>query len=154
MDHFPEFYRPQRTGTLYYPDKDEIAQAALEAALPPVQANAPKRHLLIIDMQIDFCHADGSLYVPGAEDDLRRTIEFIYRNAENIDQITCSLDSHVPQQIFSPNWWVDRDGEHPAPYTVIAAEDVAQGVWSPLIMPDWSDRYVHELERQAKKKRA
>ena len=40
--------------------------------------------------------------MPGALGDIRRTIEFIYRNAERITHISCSLDSHLPRQIFTP----------------------------------------------------
>ncbi len=151
MARFPDFYDPDRVGTLFYPDKNAIAEAAASADAPAVSADEPHVHLLLIDMQVDFCHENGSLYVPGAKGDIRRTIEFIYRNAESIGQITCSLDSHVPQQIFSPTWWVDANGRHPEPYTVIAAEEVAGGRWSPLLMPEWSRQYVEELERQAKK---
>jgi nicotinamidase/pyrazinamidase len=147
----PDFYDPDRVGTLFYPDKYAIAEAAASANLSPVSDDEPNLHLLLIDMQVDFCHADGSLYVPGAEDDIRRTIDFIYRNAECITQITCSLDSHVPQQIFSPNWWTDAEGQHPEPYTVVSAKDIADGRWTPTQMPEWSKKYVQELERQAKK---
>lgn len=151
MAQFPDFYNPDRVGTLLYPDKSAIATAAKSAGLPPASDDDRQVHLLIVDMQIDFCHTEGSLYVPGAEDDIRRIIDFIYRNGEAISQITCSLDSHLPQQIFSPNWWTDGEGNHPQPYTVIAAEEVEDGRWQPLRMPEWSRRYVHELERQSKK---
>ena len=151
MAETPSFYDPARVGTLFYPDKDAIADAAAYADLPPVVEGDSYVHLLLIDMQIDFCHKNGSLYVPGAEDDIRRTIEFIHANAEKIGKITCSLDSHVPQQIFSPNWWVDAAGRNPDPYTVISADDVVAGQWVPLRMPAWSQKYVQELERLAKK---
>ena len=150
MAKTPSFYDPARVGTLFYPDKDAIADSAAAADLQPTEGD-PYVHLLLIDMQIDFCHMNGSLYVPGAEDDIRRTIEFIHTNAEKIGKITCSLDSHVPQQIFSPNWWIDADGGNPDPYTVIAAEEVISGRWTPLQMPAWSVEYVQELERLAKK---
>lgn len=151
MASVPDFYNPERIGTLFYPDKEAIAAAAHQAELQPSAEDARKMHLLIIDMQVDFCHKNGSLYVPGAEDDIKRTIEFIYRNAERISWITCTLDSHLPHQIFSPNWWVDEEGRHPEPYTIIQAEDVATGRWIPVKMPEWSVEYVHALEEQAKK---
>jgi nicotinamidase/pyrazinamidase len=136
---------------LFYPDMDTIAGAAADANLLPAAEGERQVHFLIVDMQIDFCHETGSLYVPGAEEDIRRIIEFIYRNAEKIGKITCSLDSHVPKQIFAPIWWVDAEGRHPEPYTVITADDVEEGRWRPLEMPEWSREYVRELERQAKK---
>lgn len=151
MTPFPSFYDPGRIGTQFYPDMAAIARAASEANLPPASLDDANVHLLLVDMQVDFCHEQGSLYVPGALEDLRRTIEFIYRNAAAISQITCSLDSHLPNQIFSPSWWADADGRHPAPFTVITASDVERGRWQPLTEPQWSRTYVVELERQAKK---
>ncbi len=151
MTPFPAFYDPSRIGTLFYPDTAAIARAADEAGLAPAAADAPRVHLLIVDMQVDFCHEQGSLFVPGAGGDLRRTIEFLYRHAAALSRITCSLDSHLPNQIFSPAWWADAAGEHPAPFTVISAEDVKRERWQPLLEPQWSRAYVVELERQAKK---
>ncbi len=114
MPPFPSFYDSQRIGALFHPDVARIAAEAAAAALPPSSEDARTVHLLLIDMQVDFCHPSGSLYVPGALGDVQRTVEFIYRNAAHITQITCSLDSHLPSQIFSPNWWADGDGNHPA----------------------------------------
>ena len=151
MTNFPSFYDPGRIGTLFYPDIAAIAAAAQAAALPPSVADKQKVHLVIIDMQIDFCHADGTLFVPGAGDDIRRTIEFIYNNAERITNITCSLDSHLPHQIFHPAWWADADGNHPAPFTLISYEDIKDGKWRPLVAPVQSTNYVKTLEKQAKK---
>ena len=151
MTQLPEFYDPDRIGTVFYPDVAAIEAAATSARLPPRAVSGRQAYLLIVDMQIDFCHKDGSLYVPGAEDDVRRITEFIYSNAEKIGQITCSLDSHVPKQIFSPSWWADAKGRHPEPYTVIPAGEVEDGRWMPLEMPEWSLYYVRELERRARK---
>ena len=110
-----------------------------------------RNHLLIIDMQIDFCHEQGTLRVPGAKEDIRRLTEFIYRHAERITGITCSMDSHLPNQIFNPSWWVNEQGHHPVPFTVITAQDVQAGTWRPLSDPKWSLDYLNKLEEQAKK---
>jgi hypothetical protein len=83
--------------------------------------------------------------------DVRRLIEFIYTNAERISHITCSLDSHYPFQIFHPAWWVDADGKHPLPFTIISAEDVEDGTWRPLFKAELSAQYVKELGQEAKK---
>ncbi len=151
MNQFPNFYDPNRIGTLFYPDVAAIAAEARAANLPAAVEDKKKIHLVIIDMQIDFCHAQGSLNVPGAVGDIQRTIEFIYNNAERITNITCSLDSHLPHQIFHPAWWADADGNHPAPFTMITYEDIKNGVWRPLVMPVQSTNYVKTLEEQAKK---
>jgi nicotinamidase-related amidase len=148
---FPEFYDPERIGTLFYPDVGRIAADAAASGLRPAGEDEQDVHLMIIDMQVDFCHERGSLYVPGAPADIRRTIEFIYRNAARITHITCSLDSHLPMQIFSPTWWEGRNGAHPAPFTIITRGDVEAGDWRPLFEPEWSIAYVARLEQQHKK---
>lgn len=151
MNNFPSFYAPERIGTLFYPDAAEIADAAVATDFWPAAHDEVKVHLIIVDMQIDFCHPNGSLYVPGASEDIRRLIEFIFREAEHITSISCTLDSHVPFQIFHPPWWTNADGEHPAPLTMITREDVENGTWRPLVMPEYSREYVRRLEEQSKK---
>lgn len=151
MNNFPDFYNPHRIGTLFYPDKAAIAAAALETNFTPAAADKFKTHLVIIDMQVDFCHQQGSLNVPGSLGDIQRLTEFIYRNAGILTNITCSLDSHLPFQIFHPAWWADAAGNHPAPFTLITWEDIKQGKWRPLIAPAASTNYVKQLEKQAKK---
>jgi len=151
MALYPSFYDPSRIGTLLHPDVAAIAAEAAVAGLSPAAADALDVHLLLIDMQVDFCHPGGNLYVPGALDDLRRTIEFIYRHAGRITHITCSLDSHLPSQIFAPAWWEDAAGRHPAPFTIITADDVERGAWRPRFAPAASRRYVVELEQGHKK---
>ncbi|MFZ1397310.1 MAG: hypothetical protein WAS33_10455 [Candidatus Promineifilaceae bacterium] len=151
MSKFPSFYTPSRIGTLYYPDVATIAAEATQAGLKPAVEDKENVHLVIIDMQVDFCHQNGSLYVPGAMGDIQRTIEFIYNNAERITNITCSLDSHLPHQIFHPAWWADEAGNHPAPFTLITYDDIKQGKWRPLVAPVQSTNYVKQLEQEAKK---
>ncbi len=147
----PKFYEPTRIGTLFYPNVAAIAADAENAGLPPAANDKTKVQLLIVDMQVDFCHEHGTLYVPGAKEDIRRLIEFIYRNPARITDITCSLDSHLPHQIFHPAWWTDSQGRHPAPFTIITAEDVKKGEWQPVREPEWSLRYVEKLRQRAKK---
>ena len=151
MNNEPNFYDPARIGTLFYPDYSAIAAEAEAANLTPAAQDKENIHLVIIDMQVDFCHSSGSLNVPGSVGDIRRLIEFIYRHAERITNITCSLDSHLPHQIFHPAWWVDENGSHPAPFTMISYADVKAGKWRPLVAPTWSTRYVKQLEEGAKK---
>lgn len=147
----PSFYDPQTVGTLYAPKTATAVSAGKQAGISPAQEDETRIALFLIDAQVDFIHEDGALSVPGAIADTRRTIEWIYRNISQITTIIASLDSHLPTQIFSPTWWVDQSGDHPQPYTVIAAEDVSTGRWQPLYDLDWSREYVRRLEDQAKK---
>jgi len=151
MANFPKFYDPARIGTLFYPDVAAIAAEAASAGLSPADDDPEDVHLVIIDMQVDFCHAQGSLNVPGALRDIQHTIEFIYRNAERITHITCSLDSHLPAQIFSPAWWADAMGHPPAPFTIITLQDIQAGKWRPLTAVARSMAYVEQLEQRHKK---
>lgn len=151
MDTFPNYYDPDRIDTLFYPNMARIAQEALQAGLPPAVESEETVHLLIVDMQVDFCHEEGSLYVPGAPEDIRRLIEFIFHNVEHITDITCTLDSHLPFQIFHPPWWMDKEGNHPKPMTIITSEDIRQEKWQPVVRPDYSVEYVRKLEQQSKK---
>ena len=151
MTRPPPSYAPSRIGTLFYPDLVALASEAAQADLPAASEDPTRTHLLVIDMQVDFCHEQGALYVPGAGEDIRRLIEFIYGNAERITGITCSLDSHLTYQIFHPSWWADEKGHHPDPFTVITRQDVDEGRWRPLLKPEWSSTYVRKLEERAKK---
>ncbi len=150
MNH-PRHYDPHRVGKLYEPDLGAVAAAAERARLAPAQHDRRPTALLLVDFQIDFCHPSGSLSVPGAVGDLRRTIELLYREAEHIKTIVVSLDSHLTYQIFYPTWWIDERGDHPPPHTVIDSEAVRAGKFRPLREIAWSLRYVEDLEQKAKK---
>jgi len=151
MSPTPAFYDPARIGTLFHPDLAVIAAEAEAAGLPPTDRDRSRVLLLIVDMQVDFCHPGGALYVPGALEDLRRLTDFIYGHAAEISGIICSLDSHHVFQIFHPAWWVDAAGSHPPPFTIITTADLKQGRWRPLLAPEWSVGYVRALEQNAKK---
>ena len=103
--NFPKFYRPERVGELYVPDTAGAVAAGRIAGARLADLAPTRTILLLVDMQVDFVHQDGSLSVPGAVDDTRRTIEWIYRNLPHLTTIAASLDSHVPIQIFFPTWW-------------------------------------------------
>ena len=87
------------------------------------------RHILGIDPQKSFCDEDGALPVSGASEDMRRAATFIERVGAYIDAMHITLDTHYLLHIAHPIFWVDKDGNHPAPYTIISVEDVEQGRW-------------------------
>ncbi len=150
MDH-PEFYDAERVGERYRPDIASALQAGRALDLPSVAEDDPRIVLLLVDAQVDFIHAEGSLAVPGAVDDARRTAEWIFEHVAEITAIKASLDSHVPRQIFYPTWWINDEGEHPDPHTPITEEDVDNETWRPVHEPEWSVAYVHRLQEEAKK---
>lgn len=153
MTHWPDFFTAQKVGTLYVPDTQAaIDQGHADAAqMAPATLDTRRIALLLVDPQVDFIHEDGALSVPGAVEDTRRTIEWIFQHSGELTAIAASLDSHIPTQIFYPLWWVNENGEHPAPYTVITSEDAEDKRWMPVFEPEWSIRYVHKLNQQAKK---
>ncbi|MBI5961593.1 MAG: hypothetical protein HY866_22825 [Chloroflexi bacterium] len=151
MNQWPAFYTPNKVGTLYVPDTVAAVTLGREANLPPAEQDRPRVILLLVDPQVDFIHTDGSLSVPGAIADTQRTIEWLLRNASQVSAVAASLDSHIPTQIFYPTWWINAQGEHPAPFTAITGEDVDQKRWRPVFERSWSQRYVHQLEQSAKK---
>jgi len=147
----PKFYDSSQVGTLFQRGVGDVVDEARLLDLTPSSQDKKRVSLILVDFQIDFCHPTGTLYVPGAEDDLRRTCEFIYRNVDKITRIHASLDSHLAYQIFYPTWWVDERGEHPDPFTMITSDDLKNGRWKSLILPAESLAYVKELEDKAQK---
>lgn len=88
-----------------------------------------KTTLLLIDPQFDFCDPRGSLFVPGAVEDMARVATLIRRASSKIDDIHVTLDSHQSIGIERPGWWVRaRDGAESAPFTALAIHPDRQRV--------------------------
>jgi len=87
--------------------------------------------LLIIDPQNDFCDPQkGSLYVPGADSDMKRVSTMLSRISHKICDIHVTLDSHHLIDIAHPVFWKDAKGDHPLPFTQITAQEVLDGDWT------------------------
>ena len=147
----PEYYDPKQVGDLYRPDVAAAIEVGSRAGLAPSSGDSQRIMLVLVDVQVDFVHPEGALSVPGAVEDTRRTIDWIYQHAAQLTTIAASLDSHLPIQIFSPTWWVNTAGHHPAPFSVITSAQVQAGQWRPVYEGAWSVDYVAKLEAQAKK---
>ena len=169
----PPFYDPASAARFgHRPD----AQALFEAAagwrarygIGPAAADRLRVHLLLVDVQKDFCFPEGTLYVGGrsgrgALEDSRRIAEFVHRNLSRLSRITTTLDSHHAFQIFFPSFWVDAAGQSLAPHRTVTAAEVRSGAARPnpslagwLANGDegWLRRqalfYCEELEREGK----
>lgn len=129
---------------------NEILKKADEEGLMPSAQNRERVLFLGIDVQQDFMD-EGALGVPGAKADVERMTRFLYGHMDQISNIAVSLDTHTPHQIFHPCWWIDEDGRHPAPYTVITLADLDAGKWRAVINPKASREYVRHLEQDTKK---
>ncbi len=103
---------------------------------------------LIIDAQYDFCHPEGALFVPGAVQDMQRLSRLITGQADRIDHIVVTLDTHPVNDISHPSYWQDAQGNVPPPFTPITAEDIRNRRWTPRFEPEKALAYVESLERQ------
>ncbi len=90
---------------------------------------APNIQLVVIDPENDFCNPNGSLFVPGSEEDMDRLALMINRLKGTINDIHVTLDAHHPVDIAHSVWFVDDNGNHPAPFTQISSLDLKDKVW-------------------------
>ncbi|HSM84306.1 MAG TPA: isochorismatase [Nodosilinea sp.] len=134
----PAFFDPERVGEVWpVPYQRRAAEAkawAAEHGVTPAAEDRRRVCLLLIDVQNTFCIPGFELFVGGrsgrgAVEDNGRLAEFIYRNLGEITTITATLDTHTAMQVFHPAFWVDAEGEHPAPMTLIHYDQVVQGKW-------------------------
>jgi nicotinamidase-related amidase len=134
----PPHFEPDRVGEVWKVPYEERAREAeewvREHAIGAAADDTLRVCLVAVDVQNTFCLPGFELFVAGrsgsgAVDDNRRLCEFLYRNLAAITQIVPTLDTHTPFQIFHAVFLVDREGRHPAPYTLVTADDVERGVW-------------------------
>jgi nicotinamidase-related amidase len=156
----------------YRPNAAALAAVAggwrAQHAIRPSAADETRVHLLLIDVQKDFCFPEGSLYVAGrsgtgAIDDNRRIAELIYKNLGVITEITTTLDTHLAYQIFFPSFWLDQADAPLTAHRVVTSEQIARGEARPNpAMAKWLCNgnytwlckqvlhYTRELERAGK----
>jgi len=167
----PAHFDPDRVGEVwrvpYQARAAEARQWAHQHNITPASEDSFSILLILIDIQNTFCIPGYELFVGGrsgngAVDDNRRLCHFIYRNLNRITQISPTMDTHEAMQIFHPVFFMDEDGRHPEPYTLISSDDLHQGRWrfNPAVADSlgmersYMDRYVRfyaeELERRGK----
>ena len=143
--------------------EDRAAEAEVWAAqhdLGPAHEDAFRLCLVLVDVQNTFCVPDFELFVrgrsgTGAVDDNRRLCAFVYRNLAAITQVVPTMDTHQAVQIFHSVYLVDAAGRHPAPYTLVSAEDVESGRFtvdataarSAGIEPEYAQRHLVHYTR-------
>jgi len=103
--------------------------------------------LLIIDPQNDF-HPGGSLAIPSAGEDAQRIATFIRTRTRDIRRIVITLDSHQRVHIAHAVFWVNAEGQHPPPFTIISKEDVDTRKWRPTNPENQpaADYYAQKLD--------
>lgn len=152
---WPAFYQPDATDQLWLERSQAIADHAdtyrQKHAIVPAIRDKEKIAVFGIDVQLGFVHSKGSLRVPGAIDDVNRALAFIYRHIGRITSLQFSMDTHRVFQIFHPSFWLDGNGNHPAPFTPITTDDIRQGKWRAIQNPKLAYEYCATLEKQGKK---
>lgn len=120
----------------YHPDQEAVMKAATDwkkaHGLRPSASDRASVHLLLIDVQKDFCFPQGSLYVAGrsgrgALEDNGRIAELIYKNLGVITEITTTMDTHFAHQIFFPSFWIDETDAALTPHRVITTKEIDAG---------------------------
>ncbi len=106
--------------------------------------------LLVIDPQHDFCSPKGALSVAGADKDMERLAAMVIKHGDKIDDICVTLDSHQRIHIAHPICWVDGNGNHPNPFTMISEADVTgpNPKWR-AFNPAWQKRQVEYVKALA-----
>lgn len=134
----PDFFNPGTVGSVWRIPYEERARQARDWArqhgLKPASEDSTKTWLMLIDVQNTFCIPDFELYVGGrsgrgAVEDNVRLCEFIYRHLGEITRITATMDTHLTMQVFHAIFFVDKDGNHPAPYTDIHVSELLEDKW-------------------------
>lgn len=135
----PDFFDAEKVGAVWrIPYEERAIQArdwARQHGLRPAAADSSRTWLMLIDVQNTFCIPGFELYVGGrsgrgAVEDNVRLCDFIYRNLGTITRITATLDTHMTMQVFHPIFFIDKDGNHPAPYTDIHVSELQDGKWT------------------------
>jgi len=134
----PSHFNPERVDEVrkvpYQALAEDAERWAKQHKLQPASHDKLKISLLLVDVQNTFCIPDFELYVggtsgTGAVDDNRRLCGFIYRNLNLITQICPTMDTHQAMQIFHCIFLVNDKGEHPAPFSLITADEIEKGAW-------------------------
>jgi nicotinamidase-related amidase len=147
----PPFFDESAVARVYRVPYQERAAEAREWArlhgLRPAARDEERVALLLIDVQNTFCLPEFELFVAGrsgrgAVEDAARIAKLLYRRLDRVTQVVATLDTHAAAQIFHPLFWLDEQGEHPAPHTVIRLEDVESGRYrvNPAIAPSLETR--------------
>jgi nicotinamidase-related amidase len=156
----PPHYDPSKVDQVWRVPYADLAYAApawrRQHGITPASADTTPILLIAVDMQNTFCGPEFELFVGGrsgrgAVDDVRRLCEFIYRNLGRLTAIAATMDTHRAMQIFHPIYWIDEQGLHPAPYTLISADDVIAGRWrvNPEVASSLKNGDIDWLRREA-----
>jgi nicotinamidase/pyrazinamidase len=96
-------------------------------------------HALLIDCQNGFVLNQNytpnlpgghmNLCVEGGQANMDNLASMFKKHHKKIKDIHATLDSHQTIHIATPVGWVDKDGNHPNPFTIISLDEVKAGTW-------------------------
>ena len=134
----PKFFDAGGVDAVWRIPYEERARDARDWArqhrIQPASESPASTWLLLIDVQNTFCIPEFELFVGGqsgrgAVDDNVRLCEFIYRSLGAITHITATMDTHRAMQVFHAAFFVNKEGDHPAPFTDIHTSELKEGTW-------------------------
>jgi nicotinamidase/pyrazinamidase len=141
----PKVFKPWAKDLLRMVDENPRRIVKIDELL----RNSMNVHLLLIDPQNDFCDfPQSALPVLGGDQAMHNVAQMIKAKGHKLEDIHVTLDSHRMIDIAHPAWWMDANGNSPAPMTLISLKDIQDGIWSPR-NPAFRDRtlaYAKELE--------
>jgi nicotinamidase/pyrazinamidase len=107
--------------------------------------------VIYIDFQNSFLD-DGSLPVKGGRQAAQNAAKLLNRLGKKVTKVYASLDSHQNLHVFSPIWWLNKNNNHPDPYTTITYQEVLDGVWKTTLksVQKQTENYLKELESKGK----
>jgi nicotinamidase/pyrazinamidase len=113
--------------------------------------------LLGIDPQNDFCASAtnpfgidaGSLFVPGAQEDMERLGTFIEEYGHRLGALLFTLDQHHNLDIAHGLWFADENGD-PAPPITLMDWDPAKGVFIGTLAPDFTQTREFRVRKMGK----
>lgn len=156
----PGFFDAKKAEIVQKVDYEGIASQAkdwrIKNSVKSASTDKCKVALMIIDAQNTFCLPQFELFVGGrsgrgAIDDNVRLSTFIYNNLDSITKIFPTLDTHFAMQIFHQIFWVDANGNHPSPGSILLYADIESGKWTvnPAVVKDVAGGDIIGLRRYA-----
>jgi len=164
----PAHFDSSKISEVWRVDYQQIALSASEWAyqyeIEPAAMDQKKVCLILVDVQNTFCIPGFELFVSGrsgvgAVEDNARLTEFIYRNLASITEIVPTMDTHQAVQIFHSIFFVNDEGEHPEPYSLISVDDIENRKWkfnnklnhSLPYSTDYIERHLRHYTEELKK---
>lgn len=108
-----------------------------------------KTAVVIIDMQNDFIHKNGSLCVSNGDNAAKNIANFLKEN--DVNKIFVSMDHHPKNNIASTEFWYDSENKHVEPFTEITLDDVLSKKIRAYYYKAYLIAYLKELEKKGKK---